>query len=866
MNVKVTIPIIVFGLLLNINLYGQQVFEFNELVISGESQYQKQQVQDTLYYQLNPSIFTGDKLKAGNRLKIYTATNELELSVRRVSEYIEGYTSVSAVSEDGKSIFTFTEKDNRVIGLLHEFDTNLDTHFKFDPTVELNYQTTSAHDALSCGLEEATVEELDIRRKVKSNDWWRNKLGPTSEMEEKNTTIDIMIAYTNDARSWAETTFEVTDIFDSITQAMNLSQSALDNSGVPITLRLVSTFNLDYDQRSDSNSAYLLRLMPCSVTGTDCSFYENQEQDEDDLIDFEPIHDERDAVGADLIALFAVFEGTGGVAYVLNNVAGSPYRGYSVNRVQQMQNTYTLIHEIGHNLGLKHARNQENQPSESYGGIFHESVGYLQPIFSKATIMAYQGGHDRIPYFSSPNLRYLGFPIGTNNPLLKADAVSSLKKTKDIVANYFTTKIDAPKLSISTDVIGGVYNGSAISNSSFTLTNTGSSDLRYFINAETFGITRLNNGSYLKKRLNNEIQGSNTVDTIYTSSFSTDGGFAIGNHSANNGWRAYNFPAVIEFGVESTQDSSQLVIENLESGWNIYSPYIEQLPYGNYELTIRLKMETLVHFSFDVQVIDESYVWVGTGSRIWEVIWPDNKEFRLIRPRVEVPENNIRDYIQDGWNELKINYNADDKTRYFLLNNHIVGRAPYTTSYDLPRAVILSGSDLDVNDSDKIKIDYLSLTRIAGPTNWISIDKRSGVIEPNQSEAIGMSINIPEGEADLYELNLVIYTNDTNEPIRVPVVFTNSNADTDIINSLSQNYPNPFRNQTIIEFRVNSPGVFKLEIFDIKGAKVQEIFDRNFRVGDYQLEFNSGLLASGVYIYRLTKPDGVVSKKMTIIR
>ena len=40
---------------------------------------------------------------------------------------------------------------------------------------------------------------------------------------------------------------------------------------------------------------------------------------------------------------------------------------------------------------------------------------------------------------------------------------------------------------------------------------------------------------------------------------------------------------------------------------------------------------------------------------------------------------------------------------------------------------------------------------------------------------------------------------------------------------LSQNFPNPFNNQTNIEFQLSNQSIIKLEIFNILGQKVKDI-------------------------------------------
>ncbi|UCE24988.1 MAG: M20/M25/M40 family metallo-hydrolase [Candidatus Zixiibacteriota bacterium] len=84
--------------------------------------------------------------------------------------------------------------------------------------------------------------------------------------------------------------------------------------------------------------------------------------------------------------------------------------------------------------------------------------------------------------------------------------------------------------------------------------------------------------------------------------------------------------------------------------------------------------------------------------------------------------------------------------------------------------------------------------------------------------------------------------------------------------ALSQNYPNPFNPGTEIDFDVPRPGHVKLEIFNIIGQRVIALVDRPMPAGSYSVSWDGAGVASGIYLYRLTAGDFVMSKKMMLIR
>ncbi|MFC2131159.1 T9SS type A sorting domain-containing protein [Bacteroidota bacterium] len=66
------------------------------------------------------------------------------------------------------------------------------------------------------------------------------------------------------------------------------------------------------------------------------------------------------------------------------------------------------------------------------------------------------------------------------------------------------------------------------------------------------------------------------------------------------------------------------------------------------------------------------------------------------------------------------------------------------------------------------------------------------------------------------------------------------------------NYPNPFSNETTIEFSIQNQGDVSITIHDMSGRPVGVSNLRNLSSGEHQYKFNSSKLPSGVYFYRIT--------------
>ena len=80
------------------------------------------------------------------------------------------------------------------------------------------------------------------------------------------------------------------------------------------------------------------------------------------------------------------------------------------------------------------------------------------------------------------------------------------------------------------------------------------------------------------------------------------------------------------------------------------------------------------------------------------------------------------------------------------------------------------------------------------------------------------------------------------------------------------NYPNPFNPVTSIEYELDKQLPVSLRVYNLAGREVATLVNGEKNAGRYRVEFDASNLASGVYIYRLSTPTGVLSQSMTIVK
>ena len=88
---------------------------------------------------------------------------------------------------------------------------------------------------------------------------------------------------------------------------------------------------------------------------------------------------------------------------------------------------------------------------------------------------------------------------------------------------------------------------------------------------------------------------------------------------------------------------------------------------------------------------------------------------------------------------------------------------------------------------------------------------------------------------------------------------------------LEQNYPNPFNPSTKISYQIPSATSVKIDIYDMSGRKVKTLVDMFASAGTYSVVWNGrndkgDTVASGIYVYRMTADDHIVTRKMVFMK
>lgn len=148
----------------------------------------------------------------------------------------------------------------------------------------------------------------------------------------------------------------------------------------------------------------------------------------------------------------------------------------------------------------------------------------------------------------------------------------------------------------------------------------------------------------------------------------------------------------------------------------------------------------------------------------------------------------------------------------------------------------------DDTASVRLKCEYAKNTNVAGILIWEISQDVIGDTQP-LLETIGKSMGLVSTKVDV--------TASTEKPESYLKL---------------DNYPNPFNNSTVISYFVPRTGKVTLDIFSIRGQKIESLMNETKSKGWHNVVFNTQSYTSGEYIYRLTTLQQHVSKKMIIIK
>ena len=386
---------------------------------------------------LNPMVRNHNNVTVGDTLLLALfPEKEYPSVIQSKTTDVNGITTLTARLTDFRFAYCFISISNQAVLL------NIDI-----PERKENYTTRFHHQKTQQYLIQLDENNLDILKdgnmSIKSKDSLiksqlpkditnpvnvnkENATGSESAKlgftPEDSAQVDILVLYTPAAKEWADT--HQGSINNTIGISIANCNLVSENSKLGINFHLVHSTEVDYNESGDSYS------------------------DLDNLTDggIPNVHGIRDALAADVVLLLTTNNDFGGIAWLLYDKYGIKDYAYTVVRVQQSSGLST-IHEIGHNFGAHHPKQQIYEPGPTFWSNWPENtwsagwrwIGDDNNYY--CTVMGYQDGwvypdgnsNTWVPYFSDPDISFQRHPVGD---IADGNNARTIREMKHVVAGY----------------------------------------------------------------------------------------------------------------------------------------------------------------------------------------------------------------------------------------------------------------------------------------------------------------------------------------------------------------------------------------------------------------------------------------------
>lgn len=393
---------------------------------------------------VNENLKTSTALNQGDRVVLNVFDKDcVSVIIERTGVNVNGTFYFSGLAEEARGYFVLATTGNRSLGNLFLPREGLFYKIISDPCSQRHYllEMDAHHRDILEGSPPLAPPEKPAKMQKSYTPQHYNIPSQQPLKETQEVSIEILVVYTPAAKEWADN--HGGGIDNVIAVSMANTQLVHDNSNTFVTVPLAFSSLVDYIETGNTQID-LWRLVaspgynPFGISvwgGYGIPGY------------MDDVHDLRNSYYADLCVLFTYTHDTGGLAQQLTDRQGQSHQAFSIVRVQQAAHSYTQAHEMGHNMGCHHHKEQKTQPGPtrwlnwpenqwSAGWRWQSDEGHHY-----CSVMTYESGHffddgithTRIPLFSSPNILYHGHPAGHPDD---GDNVRTIHETKHTVSNY----------------------------------------------------------------------------------------------------------------------------------------------------------------------------------------------------------------------------------------------------------------------------------------------------------------------------------------------------------------------------------------------------------------------------------------------
>jgi hypothetical protein len=158
-------------------------------------------------------------------------------------------------------------------------------------------------------------------------------------------------------------------------------------------------------------------------------------------------------------------------------------------------------------------------------------------------------------------------------------------------------------------------------------------------------------------------------------------------------------------------------------------------------------------------------------------------------------------------------------------------------------------------------INGQSLSLTYNKDNYSFIFDKNGNLKSVEGPIIVLRCTATDGSGNTAEATAAVVPGSSGTALKLAPT---GNAVTTVM--LAQNYPNPFKYETVISFSLSQAGPVRLAVYDSKGQLVQTLVNAVVTNGHHEVTWNAHNLPAGIYYYRIYTGPFVETGKMILLK
>jgi len=254
------------------------------------------------------------------------------------------------------------------------------------------------------------------------------------------------------------------------------------------------------------------------------------------------------------------------------------------------------------------------------------------------------------------------------------------------------------------------------------------------------------------------------------------------------------------------------------------------------------------------QVFDEITICDNGFAAFGRTWWPN-----FYNGPIPAPQNAMA-MVAPFWDDfvqtpMRVYYNHDEVNGQFIIGWRNAYDSDNSRNQTFEIIILDNAFWPSLTGDNEIIFQYQTATTVTTMS--------AGICSPDRTDGICINFNgtRPAGAAQVSSGRAVKFTTGSLYMV---------GADDDGIVpgkfAVGQNYPNPFNGATQIEFSLPSRQRVTIDIFNILGQRITTLADREFDAGSHTVSWNAVDVTSGIYFYRLATLEGMITKRMTLLK